>query len=325
MKSNRIFNHLIGVITVLISISSFAEDLYEGRLILNSSNKAGVLVTGSKNIEGRIVISRNKKVILHQPVTINEISVGLSAGIKFSGDSFIHYQINGLNKNTRVSDLFETFLGINAGATFAIPGPCCITLNKEFMNIENSKGIQITGQGRSTGWMVEFSKAIVKIMPSNKYSERRTISAESLAELSELEYQFAQGSHLISLECKDSSKSSSYFISMNGFNEINFKSYDLNPFKSLFSRSSNPLKPTITNHILNLYPEKINDQVIGNRFDIDLTSEETTQEKDFFGRNLRYSAKLINATSVIQLSCLSKLSLKNSVTDLEKYSSSIWK
>lgn len=325
MKSNFFFNGLGGILTMLIGFSSFASDLYEGQLILTSTNKAGVLVTGAKNIEGRIFITRNKKNLLQIPISINEVSMGLSAGVKFSGDSFIHYKISGLNENTKVSDLFETYKGTNIGATFAVPGPCCITLNKEVMSIRNSKGIQISGEGRSTGWMIELSKAIVKIKPLNKYSERKTISNDSLSEISESEFQYTQGSNLISLECKDSTKNSTYFLAMNDFNEIALKSYDSNPLKSFFSKSSNPLKPKVINNILNLYPEKVNDQIIGNRFDIDLNSEVISHKKDFFGRGIYYSAKMISADTEVQLSCLSKVSLKNSSVDFEKYFSSIWK
>ncbi len=324
MKNTKIITYLLGILALLASYSSFANDLYEGNLIVNSPKKAGVIVTGVRNLEARIIIKRNKKNILQLPVSLNEVSIGLSAGAKFSGQTFASFEISGLNANTQISDLFETFMGASAAATFAVPGPCCITLDAGTLNLENDKGLHIQGSAKSTGWMLDLSKTFMKIKPLNKYTERKSVSNQSLSQLSELAFQSDDSKALLFLECKDTTHSTTYFISMNGYDEIKVETFNANLLKDIFSYKTHPLKPSLKDGTLFFYPEQVDGKVIGNRFDIDLNSETLIQKENLFGRQIEYKGKTISSEMQNDLTCLSKESLKKNSEKFEIYRQSLW-
>lgn len=325
MKHLKFTTYFLGLLTLLTSLSSSAKDLYEGSLIVQSPKKAGIIVTGTKNLEARIVIKRNKKNILQLPVSLNEVSIGLSAGAKFSGQTFASFEINGLNPSTQIDDFYETFVGTTAGATFAVPGPCCITLESGNMNLQNSKGLQIQGFARSTGWMLELSQTFMKINPVNKFTERKSITNQNLSQLPELDFQKDESKNqLISLECYDINHSITYFISMNDFNEINVETFHTNFLKDLVSYKTNSLKPYFKDNTLFLYPEQVNGKVIGNRFDIAINSESLIEKKDYFGRNIKYHGKTLSSEAQTDLTCVSKESLQKNLEKLEAYRQSLW-
>lgn len=317
--------YAISTLAFLFSYHSFAEDLYDGSLVIKSLKKSGVLSSGVKNLEARIIITKNQRTILQLPVSLNDVSIGLSAGVKFSGDSFATYKISGMTGNTQISDFFETYKGTSRGITFAVPGPCCITINKESLSLENSKGLHIEGSANTTGWMIDLSKTFMKIQLLNKYNERKVLNDLSLSQLSELEFQSSdKAKSLVSLECKDANDSISYFISVNSYQEIDVKTFNSNLLKEFFTYKTNALKPYIQNSILSLYPEQVNGKVLGNRFDIDLNSEILMEKTDFFGRHIKYSGKVIDSNSKTELTCLSKESLKNHQGQFENYRQSLW-
>lgn len=315
---------LLGCAFLLPSYEASANDTYTGRIVFKTPSKAGVLLTVNKEVEGRLILQRNNKTILHLPVEFSELGVGLTAGLKFSGESYSILEVKGLHGDLRISDFFSTFKGTNLGATFTVPGPCCLNINKEHTVLENDKRIQFKGQGQSAGWMVELSKVLLKLSPSEKYGNRIKVADRSLAELPELKYQDEGRRELLSLECKDIQGEVTYYIKQNQFNELDVKSIG-NAFLGLLSSSSShPLQTSISKSTLHLYPEKVSGKVKGLRFDVDLESEGLNDKPDFWGRKYTYQGLVISADSAANLTCLSQSSLKQNPEKFNLYYQSLW-
>ena len=326
MKLTTLF--LTAISLVLFSLNTLATttDSYNAELVLTGRTKGGFLVSGSHGIKGQIVVKKNNNTIHRIPVLVNELSLGLSAGVQTSGGStYTTLKIDGLTENTRLSDFFEVYHGEILGGTFAVPGPCCIVLSKENISAKNSRGLQLSGNSRSVGWMIDIANLRLSISYDSKFTDRFDFEDKTLGQLEELAY--SKDNHdksLLDLGCKENNKSESHFLKLNPFQEIVYNHISLS-LKSLFDDTVvSGLKPSLSNNILTLYPESINNKVYGYKVDIDLTSEKKV-EKDFFGRQYTYEAQISSTKKTLSLSCLSKTSLNQDRAAFAKYYSSFWK
>jgi hypothetical protein len=298
---------------------------YEGHLIFGNRSKAGLLVSGNHNSDGLLVVSRDSKVILAIPVLTSELSLGFSVGVQTTGATTTTFRIDGLSENTRVSDLFESYSGVTTGVTISIPGPCCLTVGKELLELMNPKGLHLSGKFSSFGEMVDLSKTIMTIKLNRSFTDRKEVANQTLGSLRALQFEgLPSDRSLIELDCISTVDSASHFILMNGFGEIVYEVFSLNPFELFNQTKTRGLKPYVTKNTIVLYPESRNNRVSGYRFDIDLRSESTI-EKDHYGREFSYSVQRSTANSQIALNCLSTQSLKDKESLLNSYFNSIWK
>lgn len=325
MKLTTLF--LTAISLVLFSVNALATttDSYNAELILTGRIKGGLLVSGSHGIKGQIVVKKNSNTIQRIPVLVNELSLGLSAGIQTSGSAvYTTLKIEGLTANTRLSDFFDDYYGGILGGTFAVPAACCIVISKEKISAKNNRGLKLSGNSKSVGWMIDIANLRLGISYDPKFTDRFDFEDKTLEQLEELAYTNDNNDKsLIDLGCKENNKSESHFLKLNPFQEIIYSNVSLN-LKDLFKDSVvSGLKPTISNNILTLYPESINNKVYGYRIDVDLASEKKIA-KDFFGREYTYAVQISSAKKTMNLSCLSKTSLNADRAAFSKYHSSFW-
>lgn len=312
--------------TSLLSVLSIAQapDRYEAEIILAERSKAGLILSSKKEIYAQLLVKRNHAEILRLPVFASEKSIGATAGLFFAvSGNYDSLPIQGVTATTKISDFMSAFKGTSKGMAVVIPGPCCLGFGFEKLKAANDKGLSFATEIKTGGLMLDYSKITLQIAPNKTLNERREYQDQTLAQLADLPYSKEPGkAALIGLDCKEEGEGDSHFIQVNNFHEIKHVVINLNPL-DFYTAKTAALKPSIAGDKLVLYPEKINSQIKGERFDIDLASESAVA-KDFFGREWSYQALMITANKSVNLSCLSKTSLQKNLPKFEKYVKTLW-